>query len=300
MGAAGDRPDDFRRHLQGYELGLLTLGIALTFALLALPRGSVPLTLPLPVIDRREVRQSAELELALVHWAEHSGLPFEVRAVGESVRHFGHSTQRGIDTFHDRQDIHERVQRVEAKGQAPLLLLLRAVQTEYFLAALRRFEQSGKPDNDLDELGADFIDHGRRSGWFDPKGRCLADEGTRRVLFHLHFAELIERRSKFPFAPSLTELRLYYRFLLLHPEPNPGLPSEVADDTARLGVVSALAQNDPDYPQLFAKGTLLYRLGDSQAAASAFRRQLALRESGPYALLARNYLIRALQDVPTE
>ena len=290
----------FRRHLQGYELGLVTLGMVLTCAWLALPRASVPLTLPLPRIDRAEVRRSAAVETQLSARAETEGLPFEVRAVGESIRHFGRSVAHGIDTEHDRDDLRERLEAVLAKGEAPLLLSLRAVQTRFFLQALQEFERDGKPSTDLDELGADFVPHAKRNGWFGPDGRCLADEATRRVLFHMHFADLLEKRSSFPFAPTLNEWRIYYRFSLLHPEPEPGAASDIAADATRLRIVNALSRRDPEYPALFAKGYLLTSLGDPEAAATAFRAQLGAHESGPYALLARNYLIHSLQDVSPE
>ena len=273
--------------------------MVLTCALLALPRASVPDTLPLPQVDHAQARRSAEHERELSALAESEGLPFEVRALGESIRHFGQSVTQGLDTTHDREDIRDRFKLALDKGQAPLVLRLRAVQTQFFLDALARFEQGGKPSPDLQELGADFVTRAKASGWFSPSGRCLADEATRRVLFRLHWADLIERRAVFPYAPSLNEWRIYYRFLLLHPA---GIadPLETAADTERLRVVNALSHKDADYPGFFARGYLYYRLDDRQSAATAFRTQLAQHESGPYALLARNYLIQSLQGVSAE
>ena len=65
-------------------------------------------------------------------------------------------------------------------------------------------------------------------------------------------------------------------------------------------MVSALSRKDPEYPAFFARGYLYYRLDDRESAATAFRSYLAQRESGPYALLARNYLIQSLQGVSSE
>jgi hypothetical protein len=287
----------FRRHLQGYELGLLTLGMVLTCALLALPRASIPNTLPLPRTNHAEAGASARHERELATLAEAEGLPFEVRAVGESIRHFGRSVSEGIDTAHDRDDVRERWRVALAKGQEPLLLRLRAVQTEFFLAALEQFERGSKPSRDLQELGADFVSNARANGWFEPSGRCVADEDTRRVLFRMHWADLIEKRGTFPYAPSLNEWRIYYRFLLLHPVSS---HAGASADAERVRVVAALGRKDPDYPASFARGYLLYRLEDRESAAIAFRAHLAQHESGPYALLARNYLIHSLQDVSAE
>jgi len=293
---------DFRRHFQGYELGLLTVGMVLTFSLLALPRASRPQTLPLPQIDRREAqrRDASERELSLRTAA--TGLPFELRAVGESIRHFGHSVNQGIDTGHDIDDLRERMKAVVEKGQSSLLLGLRAVQTQYFLAALAQFERDGKPSADLEELGGDFLQHARHNAWIASNGRFVADESTRRVLFQMHWADLIGKRGTFPFAPTLNDWRLYYRFLLLHPEQTEATvaDADTAAAVARVRVVNALARKDPEYPAFFARGYLFDRLGDREAAASAYRAHLGQHESGPYALLARNYLIHTLQGVDSE
>lgn len=289
---------DFRRHLQGYELGLLTVGMVLTFAALTLPRSAIPETLPLPKVDRAEAQRSAHSEQELSMRAEVEGLPFEVRAVGEAIRHFGRSVVRGIDTDHDRQDVRERLKAALTKGQAPLLLRLRAVQTEYFLRALQGAERGQRSNVDLDELGADFVEHAKRNGWFDARGKCVADDAMRRVLFHMHWADLIEKRSEFPFGPTLNDWRVYYRFMLEHPRA--GATSESAADAERLSVVDALSHKDPEYPGFFAKGYLFWRLGDHESAATSFRTHLGLHESGPYALLARNYLIQTLQGAQSE
>jgi hypothetical protein len=176
------------------------------------------------------------------------------------------------------------------------------VQTQYFLQALARFESEGKPNSELLELGADFLKHALHNGWFGSDGRFVADEATRRVLFELHFADLIGKRGTFPFAPTLDDWRHYYRLLLQYPEREltPVADAESAANVTRVRVVNALSRKDPEYPALFAKGYLLDQLGDRQAAAAAYRAHLGQHESGAYALLARNYLIHTLQDVDSE
>jgi hypothetical protein len=290
------------RHLQGYELGLVTIFMVLSSSLLALPRASRPSTLPLPRVDRTEAQRRDASERELAQRAELTGLPFEVRAVGESVRHYGQSISRGLDPGHDLEDLRERMQALEANGQSPLLLSLRAVQTQYFLRALARFETEGKPNSELLELGGDFLKHALHNGWFASDGRFVADEATRRVLFELHFADLIGKRGTFPFMPTLDDWRHYYRLLLQYPEREltPVADAESAANVARVRVVNALSRKDPAYPALFAKGYLLDRLGDREAAAVAYRAHLGQHESGPYALLARNYLIHTLQGADSE
>ncbi len=260
------------------------------------------MTLPLPRVDRAEAQRRATSERELASHIEATGLPFELRAVGEAVRHFGHSASHGIDTGHDVDDLRERMRAVAAKGQSSLLLGLRAVQTQYFLRALAQFEREGKPNSELEELGGDFLEHARHNAWFADDGRFLGDEATRRVLFQLHWAELVGKRGVYPFAPTLEDWRLYYRFLLLYParEVVAVADEESERNTARVRVVSALARKDPDYPAFFAKGYLFDCLGDRQSAAAAYRAHLGQHGSGPYALLARNYLIHTLQEGDAE
>jgi hypothetical protein len=289
-----------RRHLAGYELGLTTVAMVLTCALLALPRASVPTVLPLPRVNRLEARRSAEAERALVTRVEAEGLPFDVRAVGEALRHFGRSSAEEADTSHDREDIRKRVAIVIRARHGSLLLCLRAVQTQYFLGAVRRFERDGRTNAELEELGGDFVSHSRRAGWLSATGQLLPDEATRRVLFQLRFADLIGKTENFPFSPTLNEWRLYYRFLLQSPTEDGSNSDAPSADRARLAHVRALAKRDPTYPIDLAQGYLLYRLGDADAAASAYRRHLGLHEGGPYALLARNDLIYTLEGLSSE
>ncbi|MEO7038332.1 MAG: hypothetical protein ABI548_30460 [Polyangiaceae bacterium] len=291
---------NFRRHLQGYELGLVTLGVVLTFGLLALPRASVPETLPLPLVDHALSKRYDASQGELAEAAERGGLPFEVRAVGEAIRHLGSSSALRLDTTHDRQDIQERVRIVIGHRNAHSLLQLRAVQTEYFMRALEQFTQTGTANADLNELSGDFVLQARRSGWLDAKRHSLADATTLRVLYRVRWAELVGMRHVFPFATSLNDSRIYYRFLLLHPERLTDDPGGIGDDQMRLKFLDALSRTDPDYPTAFARGYLLFHLGDRESAATAYRSLLAHQESGPYALLARNYLIFALQGVSSE
>ncbi|HYQ44397.1 MAG TPA: hypothetical protein VER11_20580 [Polyangiaceae bacterium] len=290
------------RHFQGYELGLVTVGMVVASALLTLPRASRPATLPLPRIDRAEEQRRDASERERARLTEAKGLPFEVRAVGESIRHYGLSVSEGFHPGHDVEDLRERVKIVETRNQSALLLDLRAVQTQFFLRALAQFEREGRANSDLLELGGDFLKHAQHNGWFTSAGHFVADEATRRVLFQLHFADLIGKRSTFPFAPTLDDWRLYYRFLLRYPEREltPVADAESAANVARVRVVNALSRKDPEYPAAFARGYLFDQLGDRQAAATAYRAHLGQHESGPYALLARNYLIYTLQGADSE
>ena len=290
----------FARYFAGYELAAGTLSMVLTCALLALPRASVPLTLPLPHIDRAEARRSVDQERTLAQRAEANGLPFEVRAVGESIRRLGRRAAHREDAAHEQDDMRTRMKAVTDGNALPKLLELRAVQTQYFLAALGDFARTGKPSAELDDLGGDFVALAGKNGWLDSRHRFIGDESTLRVLFHLRWADLVEKRGVFPLSPTLNEWRIYYRFLLEHPQQSAEADSARGADALRLRAVVALGRKDPDYPADLARGYLSYRLGDHEASASAYRGYLGTHDGGAYAVRARNHLIYALQGVSSE
>jgi hypothetical protein len=295
-GQAGGRTG-FARHFVGYELGLLSVGIALAGSALAIPRASEPSELPLPVVDRTQIRLREHQDQEAAARAESAGLSFDVRAVGEGIRMLGRALAHGDDTSHYLNDVRARAHDVLQTEGAEPLLRLRAIQTRYFLDALHAFERGAGESADLSELAGDFLSHARRVGWLDANGHCVLDESERRVLFALRWAELVGARELVPLSPTLDEWRVYYRFLLTHPDTALAFASP---DALRIGYATALARKDPSYPVDLARGVLFYRAGDLTSAASALRRHLAAHADGPYALLARNYLIYTLQGGSSE
>jgi hypothetical protein len=112
---------------------------------------------------------------------------------------------------------------------------------------------------------------------------------------------LIGRRAVFPFSPSLNEWRIYYGFLLRHPQ-HGARTDDTGDDGAatRLRIVAALSRKDPEYPAAVARGLLLYQLGDVEGSAASYRRYLGEHAGGPYTVLARNQLIYVLRSLSSE
>jgi predicted RNA polymerase sigma factor len=93
-----------------------------------------------------------------------------------------------------------------------------------------------------------------------------------------------------PFGPDLNGFRQYYATLLRHPEGGSGPDSALRC----LAYVDTLAKIDPTYPSKLARGTLFARLGNYDAATSAFQEQLEISQhDGPYTMLARNYFLFA-------
>jgi hypothetical protein len=277
-----------RRHLEGWPLGVLSVGIALSAAALGLQRPVAPDVLPVPHVDGVEVQRAAADRLDLAARVQLQPLSFEVRSLGELIRQYGRATATGQTgaAAQRRSRLPRLARRVKATEGDEALRLLRAVQTELFLAALLRWEASGGADGDLIELGGDFLEKAESSGWIH--GRLLMTSEERAVLFDVRWTTLLELDDS-SLGPTQNEWRLYYRFLLAHPE---GTASQPQTDRAehQLRIVGALAKRDPDYPVALAQGVLLFRRGDVAAAAEALRAYLSLAPDGAWQLRARNYL----------
>jgi hypothetical protein len=327
------------RHLEGWPLGVLSLGIACLAAAVGVPRPVVPDVVPVPEVDAAELGRAAAERLELTQGALNRPLSFEVRSLGEAIRRYGRATVNGNvrQAAEQRARLARLADNVRAtQGDRPLFIL-RAVQTELFLAALLHWEASGRADDDLVELGGDFITKAQDSGWI--RGRLLMSNEERAVLFGMRWTSLLELNGT-RLGPTQNEWRLYYRFLLRHPE---GTASPTATDFSecppdklgcwrssrtqpaadiggrpsrdrvsgssaaqsqaeiveqQLRVVKALTKRDPDYPGLLAKGVLMYRRGDLATAAEAFRSYLSSSPDGPWHLRARNYLRACVLDMP--
>lgn len=281
--------------LEGWQLGVVAVGIAAAAAALIAPLGAAPSYLPVPRVDRREQAYVAAQDRDRAAAATRSGLHFDVRVVGERVRRFGAATVRATDEAAAAELGELRAAFGVARrrhGDAPLMAL-RSVQTAAFLRALRRWEATGVVDAELEELGGDLPRAVRANCWSVGR-RLRLSEAERRTFFRIRWGELVGAIDVVPFAPSLNEWRAYFRFLLEHPEGGPG-PGAAR---RRLAYVNALARRDPEYPALFARGVILSRLGEQEAAAEAFGAFLDGPRAMPLRPWAQNHLAAALAALP--
>ena len=273
------------RNLEGWPVGLAIVCSALLSALLVVPRRVEPVWVPPPVIDRVEQRRSAESDAERRARAR-AGVPLAVRSVGEAFRRFSEasfaSSQQG-ELQHDqlRRLTQEALEQVGDEA----LLVLRALQTGLFVEAMRARSDS-EPTPDRISLGGSMFNLGRQRGWFAPSPTAASPE-VLETLFHIYWAETLELRRP-PFAPTLNEWRVYYRFLLAQPI-RPG-PDRDQDLALQLGYVAALARHDLDYPAHLARGVLLFQRGAPADAAAEFVAHLQQHPDGPWALRAKNYL----------
>ena len=296
LGVAGAPapPPRFRRLLEGWELGAITVGLVLAAALLAVPRAAAPGLFPVPLVDVAEARAARQRFDALADRAEREGLPFETRAVGDAVRRLGVVLAGGAgDAEFLNRLIAERVQAALAAGQVEALLRLRAVQARIFVRAVRDYSWQGAPSAELSALGGDFVKRALRNGWAGPAG-CVASDDELTALFARRWSELTRLRDEPHFKPTLGELRRYYRFLLLYPERGAGADAPARERAGlRLRYVEALAHRDTEYPLGLARGSLLGELGLMQESAQALSQHLARPASANWNLRARNYLLFA-------
>ncbi len=302
--SADPRHRGWLRQLEGWQLGVVAVGIAALAATLLAPVGAAPSYLPVPPVDRREQAHVAGQDRELAAATAASGLHFDVRVVGERVRRFGAASARQGNDAASGELGELRVafdDAVRRHGDPPLVAL-RSVQTEAFLSAVRHWEATGLIDAELEELGGDLPRVARANCW--TIGRRLAlSEAERRTLFRVRWAELVGAVELPPYAPSLNEWRAYYRLLLERPErgePAHGVTAAAgeADPRRLLATVNALGRRDPEYPVLFARGVLLSRLGEPRAAADNFGSFLAGPETSALRAWARNHLATALATLP--
>ena len=284
----------FARHLDGWELGAVTVGLVAAAALLSAPRAAEPGVFPVPLIDVGEATATHQRLAELVDQAERQGLPFETRAVGDAVRRFGAAlANRTGDAEHVSQLMNERVQAALAAGQIEPLKRLRAVQARMFVRAVREHAWDGPVSSQLAALGGDFPARAERNGWAGDDG-CIATDDELSTLFVLRWTELTRLRDHPQLRATLGELRRYYRFLLLHPEHGAGSDSpERSRVGMRLRYVEALAHRDTEYPVELARGSLLAELGRLPESAQALTAQLGRPSGAEWNLRARNYLLYA-------
>jgi hypothetical protein len=287
------------RHFEGWQLGLLAVGVALCGLWLALPRPVEPRLLPLPEVDRDVVARARSEDRLRAREAERLVLPFEVRAVGELLRRHGArvASQDALGARQARDDARKLVSKLARESGWEPLRRLRAIQTELFLRAATGLRVDAPKSAELEELAGNFVQKGKGLGWFDSSGQLRLSEDELFVLFRVRWSELVGRLESPELRPRLDELRLYYRVLLQYP----GGASAREQDEHRLAYVPALARVDSDFPRALAEGVLLYRLGRKEQALASFSAHLAAHEDGPWALRAKNYALAALAEVqPTE
>lgn len=296
-------PRSWRRHFDGWQLGLVTIAMGVLAALLVMRHPAPPDVLPLPVVDPAVLEQLHSDQRARALSAYIAPLPRSVRAAGEAFRQLGKAEFHGVASADEVARFRRWVEVVlktggamdaSSGGETPpagrrtgsaALLALRAVQTELFLSSLRRHEVTHAVGDELEQLGGSFLRQAEQSGWMGSSLRL--DESELATLFRLRWANLAGLLERHPFAPRLDEWRLYYRLLLRAPEGSVAEPAACVH--RQLSYVAALQRRDPTYPADFARGVLHYRRQDVAAAEAAFRGYLSDPSHTRWRWRARNH-----------
>jgi len=297
------------RHLEGWELALVAVTVALVGIFLLVPFPVTPEDLPLPVADDRALADRAraddELAAGVIPLLERdaAGL-YDLRAFGEAFRAYGRAEAsagqangQGSDMYEVvrmRRALIDAVNRARALGDDKMRAV-RAYQKAQFIAQLENWERTQAVSEELTGLGGSFLTLASRYGWRTERKLDMS-ERLRGIFFERRWNELTGL-TEGSYALSLDEHRAFYRFLLTHPpvEQSSASPKDVClwADEWRLRKIAEIARIDPSYPAGLARGVLLYRTGRYPAAADAFRDYLGSSEDGAYALRARNYLAEA-------
>ncbi len=295
------RPAGWRRHLEGWQAGVLAVLLGGGMLLLVMPRAAEPTEPPAPVLDEALLEATMRADEVAARGAVETELDVDVRALGRELRAYNEaSLGDDEDAFaRARERTSEAAHR--AAPQSDGVRALRAYQMMRFLNELARWRETGVESGELRALGGDFIATVVRNRWCEGATRELfMGERELRVLFKKRWNAVSGLEGE-AIALSVDEERLRLGFLLLHPFRNLNTPVSLdpalAERTVaaqRLRTIERLAELDPSYPAALARGIVFYKSGQHLSAADAFRQHLEARDDGPYTLRARNFLKAAL------
>jgi hypothetical protein len=294
-----------RRHLRGWQAGLVLLLVAGSGILLATPRSVEPDGFPEPRFDTVALAAVAAADDELARTAAKGELDVDVRALGRELRAYNEAAAVADDDEFARA--RERLVDAAAKAGAfgEQLRQLRAYQMLRFLEELRTWQRTGSISDELRALSGDFIDAVIRNRWCKANSReLMVGDRELRVLFKKRWNTIVGADGE-PLALTADEERVRLGFLVAHPFINNDALGRSATERMaiermvapqRLKTIERLAALDPAYPAELARGVLFYRTGQYQPAADALRRHLEAQPDGSYALRARNYLKAALDQ----
>ena len=271
--------------LDGWTLAIPSVGLALVAALLAVPRATEPRWVPQPIVRPRVLNAEIDKLAGLAARARAQPLPFSVREVGEAYRRLGRAQFEATTPLDGAEikawrDLIGTV--IKQVGNEPILVL-RALQCELLVAAMRHWKSTGAVTDDLIELGGDLVSLGKANHWFKGPGLDLTQQ-ERWALALRRWTSLSGLLHQPEFRPprnlELPQLRFFYA--------NP-----VRDDDsleARQHILTRFSELDSTYPVYYAMGVLFAQTGQLDKAAMLFAKHLEMHPDGAFALRARNHL----------
>jgi hypothetical protein len=283
----------YARWLEGWELAVPAVGIALLSLLVSLPQPTLPEYLPLPTFAPEALEAARGRLVADANAAKRNRLPFSIRSVGEHFRQIGHRIHLGYGLSRDAQTRYQALVRSVLLEEGPdQLRQLRAIQTELFVTALGEYERTGIANDDLTELGGEVLDV------FEEKKLQTKPVQTKPVRTRIHVllgpderrAVFLLRWTELSGLNDVPELQLEPTWVIL------ALGRRLRPPLAKLGaselkVIDRITEVDPTYPTAVAKGLLFARLGAYEAASLSFSDFLAQNPNAPYSHRAKNHLV---------
>ena len=304
---------------QSRWLALIPLTAGLLMMLLMMPREAPPEDVPLPQIDQRVLAAIRKDDTERAAAARTTRLAGGALLVGTSLRalnkaHARNASPEEIGVLRITLDVAYRAVVTEEQSTESLRTL-RALQLETFLAEVERFEATGQPSEELEEIAGGFVARMSAAGWLTGHTVVL-DDAQRRAAYKLVWTATIGADRAPGLALSLDEQRVLYTLYLTHPHAAESqrtgyearrriaaTPEECAKAIAvetlaveqwRAEKVKRLGELDPTYPTAFALGVAHYRAGRYDLSMEDFRTWIATHPDGPLSLRARNHMKAAL------
>lgn len=290
----------FARLFEGWQVGVVTVGIVALVAAVIVPRSASPDGLPPPSVTRAEIR-AAELrtrEQAVA--ATEDGLSQDVALLGARLRVLGRveATGNDVDITRAGASLAEAARPALTKDPGGVVKL-RAYQALRFVDAFHAYMMSGEYSDELLELGGDTLAQLKHEGWLQTLDTAPADYRVLlTAIYKRRFKKLIGAHPALEYDP--VEERVLIGYFLEHP-PRTALASNERELEATQGgflisQLDDLAKLEPAYPFAFAKGIVFYRMGRFEESSAAFDFYLQTVENGPYRLRAINYLKASIEN----
>jgi hypothetical protein len=301
-------------------LALIPITVAALTMLLMMPRAVPPEDVPLPQIDGVALEAQRHDDVRRAAAARATRLDGDILLVGTTFRALNVAQVSGASTEEvgvARTALESAFLLLGADGQRAVegLRTLRALQLESFLVEVERFETTGKPSMELEELAGAFLDHMAAAGWLKD-GKVILDQTALRSAYKLVWNAQIGADRLRGLALTLDEQRALYTFYLTHPHASE--PQRLAYESMRrrsatreecqknialeqldmeqwrIEKIKKLAELDPTYPTSYALGIAYYRAGRHEQSIESFRSWVLTHPDGAFALRARNHLKAAL------
>ena len=207
----------WRRHLDGWQAGLVLVVMVASAVVIGLPRAAVPEHTPAPRIDQAALSAVMRADDERARRASEDQLDVDVRAVGREMRAFNDVVANGR-----RNELAEaRARLIRAVKNAvgvdeEGLVALRSYQLARFLLELRQWQETGKVSPELVALSGDFVTSMAVHRWCTEERQLVMDERVLRVLYKKRWTDLAGLRGPL-FDLTLDEDRVRYDFLLRYP-----------------------------------------------------------------------------------